>query len=80
MSQINEGAIKTPGVYVTEIDAFPPSIAQVDTAIPVFIGYTQQALDTNGNNLTNVPTEISSLLDYQTYFGGPQLEIGRAHV
>lgn len=76
MSQINEGAIKTPGVYVTEIDAFPPSIAQVDTAIPVFIGYTQQALDTNGNNLTNVPTEISSLLDYQTYFGGPQLETG----
>ena len=32
---------KTPGVYVTELDAFPNSIVEVPTAIPVFIGYTQ---------------------------------------
>ena|SRR6185312_440584 len=84
MSLINESAIKTPGVYVTEIDAFPPSIAQVDT-IPAFVGYTQKALDPNaknlpidgnGNNLTNIPTQISSLLDYETYFGTQQLETG----
>ena len=84
MSLINESAIKTPGVYVTEIDAFPPSIAQVDT-IPAFIGYTQKALDTNaknlpldvnGNNLTNIPTQITSLLDYETYFGKEQKETG----
>ena len=84
MSLINESAIKTPGVYVTEIDAFPPSIAQVDT-IPAFVGYTQKALDpknknlpldANGNNLTNVPTQVSSLLDYETYFGTQQLETG----
>jgi uncharacterized protein len=84
MSLINESAIKTPGVYVTEIDAFPPSIAQVDT-IPAFVGYTQKALnpnlknlpiDGNGNNLTNIPTQITSLLDYETYFGKAQAETG----
>lgn len=84
MSLINESAIKTPGVYVTEIDAFPPAIAQVDT-IPAFIGYTQKALnannkslpiDGNGNNLTNIPTQITSMLDYETYFGTEQLETG----
>jgi len=84
MAQINESTIKTPGVYVTEIDAFPPSIAQVDT-IPAFVGYTAKALDpnnktlpvdANGNNLTNIPTKISSLLDYETYFGKAQLETG----
>lgn len=33
---------KTPGVYVTEINAFGPSVASVATAVPAFIGYTQQ--------------------------------------
>ncbi|MDJ0674770.1 MAG: phage tail sheath C-terminal domain-containing protein [Calothrix sp. MO_167.B42] len=35
---------KTPGVYIEEISKFPPSIAEVATAIPVFIGYTEQAI------------------------------------
>ncbi len=34
---------KTPGVYIEEISKFPPSVAEVETAIPAFIGYTQQA-------------------------------------
>jgi Bacteriophage tail sheath protein len=58
----------TPGVYIEEISNFPPSIAAVETAIPAFIGYTQIAIQ-NGNSLTNVPTKISSLLEYQLYFG-----------
>jgi phage tail sheath protein FI len=33
---------KTPGVYVEEIAKFPPSVAQVETAIPAFIGYTEK--------------------------------------
>lgn len=74
MSQINETAIKTPGVYVTEIDAFPPSIAQVATAIPVFIGYTQIAQDKNPDDLKNKPQRITSMLEYERYFGKPQLE------
>jgi phage tail sheath protein FI len=59
---------KTPGVYIEEISKFPPSVAEVDTAIPVFIGYTQQAVK-NGNSLANVPTKISSLLEYEQLFG-----------
>ncbi|AKG21584.1 phage tail sheath family protein [Calothrix sp. 336/3] len=35
---------KTPGVYIEEISKFPPSVAEVATAIPAFIGYTQQAI------------------------------------
>jgi uncharacterized protein len=69
MSQINESAIKTPGVYVTEIPSFPPSIAQVATAIPVFIGYTQIAIDADGNPVTNQAVRISSPVQYVKYFG-----------
>ncbi len=60
---------KTPGVYVEEISIFPPSVAQVETAIPAFIGYTKKAKKKN-ELLKNVPTKISSVLDFVTYFGG----------
>ncbi len=69
MSQINETAIKTPGVYTTEIPSFPPSVAQVDTAVPAFIGYTQKAT-AHGQSLINVPYEIFSMAEYIFYFGG----------
>lgn len=59
---------KTPGVFIEEIPKFPPSIAAVETAIPAFIGYTQLA-EKNGASLIGVPTRISSLLEYGTYFG-----------
>mgnify|MGYP000400549690 CR=1 FL=1 len=61
---------KTPGVYVEEVSLLPPSVAQVETAIPAFIGYTEKAEDLNGNPLLNVPTRIKSLLEYETHFGG----------
>ncbi|REC49234.1 MULTISPECIES: phage tail sheath C-terminal domain-containing protein [Chryseobacterium] len=61
---MNISSIKTPGVYINEIDAFPPSIAQVATAIPAFVGYTQKAAS------LNVPTRISSLMEYEQFFGG----------
>ncbi len=69
MSSINESAIKTPGVYVNEIPSFPPSVAQVSTAIPIFIGYTEIAKDAGGNSLTKKPTKIFSLLEYTQFFG-----------
>lgn len=62
-------AYKTPGVYVEEIVKFPPSVAQVETAIPAFIGYTEKAEKKNGDPLTLKPTRISSLLEYETLFG-----------
>ena len=72
MAQINETAIKTPGVYVNEIPLFPPSVAQVETAIPAFIGYTQKAENELGESLTNKPTKVFSLKEYEQYFGGPE--------
>lgn len=64
---------KTPGVYVEEISKFPPSVAQVETAIPAFIGYTEFALK-KGASITGEPTRISSLLEYETYFGSAKPE------
>ncbi len=61
---------KTPGVYVEEISLLPPSVAQVETAIPAFIGYTEKAEDANGDDLHNVPTRIKSFLEYKDWFGG----------
>ncbi len=60
---------KTPGVYLEEIVKFPPSVAQVETAIPAFIGYTQKATNKIKGDLKSVPTRITSLLEYETYFG-----------
>lgn len=60
---------KTPGVYVEEIPKFPPSIAAVETAVPAFIGYTAKAIR-NGESLTNKPTRIESIAEYEELFGG----------
>ncbi|HMZ53977.1 MAG TPA: phage tail sheath C-terminal domain-containing protein [Nitrospira sp.] len=68
--------LKTPGVYVEEIPKLPPSIAQVETAIPAFIGYTEKAKDSRGLDLTNEPKRITSLLEYERFFGGAQPETG----
>jgi len=61
----------TPGVYVTEIDAFGTGIVGVATAVPVFIGYTQFAGDpVTGAPLYNTPVAISSFTEFTNYFGG----------
>ncbi|NGZ08793.1 MAG: phage tail sheath family protein [Nitrospira sp. LK70] len=65
---------KTPGVYIEEIPKFPPSVAPVETAIPAFIGYTQKADDQVANDLKLKPTRISSMVEYEKYFGLPQPE------
>jgi phage tail sheath protein FI len=64
---------KTPGVYIQEIPTFPPSVAEVETAIPAFIGYTKNT-SFSGKNLLKQPTRITSLLEYETFFGGAQTE------
>lgn len=54
---------KTPGVYVQEISKLPASVAQVATAVPAFMGYTENAV-------TN-PVRIKSMVDFESIFGGP---------
>lgn len=67
-------AYKTPGVYVEEIVKFPPSVAQVETAIPAFIGYTQKATKKEVGDLSGKPTRITSMLEYESFFGYAQEE------
>lgn len=61
---------KTPGVFLEEIPKLPPSVAQVETAIPAFIGYTEIAKNLAPDDLRNIPTRIGSLVEYELYFGG----------
>ncbi len=63
--------LTTPGVFVEEIASFPPSVAPVATAVPGFIGHTRQAVELNGDTLTNVPRRITALLEYVRLFGRP---------
>ncbi|MDP4811182.1 MAG: hypothetical protein NWR65_08595 [Saprospiraceae bacterium] len=61
--------LATPGVYIEEKSAFSSSVVPVSTAVPAFIGYTSRA--SRGNKpLTNVPTRITSLAEYEEMFGG----------
>lgn len=55
---------KTPGVYVEEISTLPPSVAEVATAIPAFIGYTAK-----GKAAAVEIAEVSTLLEYELRFG-----------
>ncbi|HXA46944.1 MAG TPA: phage tail sheath family protein, partial [Burkholderiaceae bacterium] len=65
------GTMKTPGVYIVEKSAFPNSIVEVATAVPAFIGYTEKA-DNKGKSLSNQPWRITSMAEFQAYFGfGP---------
>jgi len=58
---------RTPGVYVEEISTLPPSVAEVATAVPAFIGYTE-----TGPTGTAEPeiVRITSMLEFITAFGG----------
>lgn len=59
---------KTPGVYVEEISKLPPSVAQVETAIPAFIGYTENDAY-KGLSLVAKPRRIKSLAEFVEIFG-----------
>lgn len=61
---------KTPGVYIVEENAFPNSVVEVATAVPAFIGVTEKAARDN-QDLTGIPTRISSMAEFKTLFGGP---------
>ena len=71
----------TPGVFIIEKPSFPPSIVPVETAIPVFIGYTERHPSIDPDTVTTsnpqnplddeyiVPFEINSLEEYEAQFG-----------
>ena len=69
---------KTPGVYVLEENSFGSSIVANETAVPVFIGFTEEANQVNGDEVrfikdsTSVrePILVNSMLEYEQTFGG----------
>lgn len=58
---------RTPDVYVEEISVFPPSVAEVETAIPAFIGYT--ALSPEKPTDDPMPRKVQSLLEFEQIYG-----------
>lgn len=68
-STLNLASLKTPGVYLEEVPLFPPSVVQVETAIPAFIGYTEIAKEKTVDDLLNKPKRIKSLLEFERFFG-----------
>ncbi len=61
-------AMKTPGAYIVEKNAFPNSVVEVATAVPAFIGYTERA-EHQGKTLHKRPWRITSLAEFHEYFG-----------
>jgi uncharacterized protein len=69
-------AYYTPGVYVKEKSLFPPSVAQVETAVPAFIGYTEKAFNIKADDLMFVAKRIRSLKEFEKFFGfGPKISV-----
>lgn len=52
---------KSPGVYVEEISTLPPSVAEVSTAVPAFVGYTQLGAGS--------VHQVSTMLEFEQAFG-----------
>ncbi|MCL1123198.1 phage tail sheath family protein [Shewanella surugensis] len=68
---------KTPDVYVRERSLLSPSVAEVPTAIPAFIGYTELTTDNEDNTITQKPYRITNMMEYMAMFGGPYNEAVR---
>lgn len=67
-------AMKTPGVYIVEKNAFPNSVVEVATAVPAFIGHTEIAAN-GSKSLTNKPWRITSMAEFRSFFGGEPLPV-----
>jgi len=72
---------RTPDVYIEEISVFPPSVAEVETAIPAFVGYTANTTLVTAGDLVNAPRRVKSLLEFESYYGrGPTYTVTRANL
>lgn len=60
--------LATPGVYIDEISTIPPSVAEVESAIPAFIGYTEKAQKYVANDLIMKAQKIDSWPEFQNYY------------
>lgn len=60
---------RMPGVYTVEVPTLPPSIALVPSAVPCFIGYTQEHTK-NGEDVKNKAVRVKNMREYQDWFEG----------
>src|SRR5688572_2937947 len=61
--------LSTPGVFVQEISTLPPSVAEVETALPAFIGYTEKAERFAPGDLIMIPNKLSSIAEFEQFYG-----------
>ncbi len=67
-------------MHPAEIPKLLTSVTSVSTAVPAFIGYTQKAWKDSPGDLNFIPTYITSLLEYEQYFGTMDNEIITIHI
>jgi phage tail sheath protein FI len=60
--------IRFPAVYVTELGALPKAVVEVETAVPVFVGYTEKATD-GIRNVLKQPVRLRSMHEFEATFG-----------
>lgn len=66
----SQGIPTASGVHATELPAFPPAIVGVQTAVPIFIGYTEYARDPSSQQqLYLQAVQVGSMADYHDRFG-----------
>ncbi len=66
---------KTPDVYVEEISVLPRSVAEVASAVPAFVGYTENESYQQAP-LKNKPRAVDSLVEFESVYGkGPVTNI-----
>jgi len=61
---------QVPNAYIEEHSSSPSSVAEVGSAIPAFIGHTGMAKKDSDGDLLRKPTRITSLAEFELYFGG----------
>jgi uncharacterized protein len=62
-----QSSMTTPGVFISEKNAFPNSVVPVATSVPAFIGYTPQALY-QGQSYFNKAQKITSFAEFKTIY------------
>src|SRR5574343_2091161 len=60
---------RVPGVFIEALAKLPPAVAEVETALPAFIGYTAQATLSRSGDLLGVPHRIRSLVEFEACYG-----------
>ncbi|MEZ4873960.1 MAG: hypothetical protein R2793_00510 [Flavobacteriaceae bacterium] len=67
---MNELTIKSPGVYINEINAFPNSVVPAPTAVPAFY-WVHAASIIRRKSYTNVAMKISTFAEFKAIYCYP---------